>query len=175
VLSTLTLMAVMAAGALMSGNAVAGVLGALSATACATSLTGLVLGLRRPAFQRFFEQMAVGAVWVVERLRHAPGQPDALVARALTRLGAVRFRRSDWALAVGLASLNWLGDAACLALALTAARLAVPLRDVLLVWSMTEAAGWLDAARLDPQVRAKIERENARALLKLSQPAALRG
>jgi 2,3-dihydroxybenzoate decarboxylase len=38
--------------------------------------------------------------------------------------------------------------------------------------SMTEAAEWLDAAKLDPQVRAKIEHQNARALLKLSQPAA---
>jgi 2,3-dihydroxybenzoate decarboxylase len=38
--------------------------------------------------------------------------------------------------------------------------------------SMTEAAGWLDASRLDAHVRAKIERENAQALLKLDQPAA---
>ncbi len=35
--------------------------------------------------------------------------------------------------------------------------------------SMTEAAEWIDASKLDPQVRAKIERENAQALLKLSQ------
>jgi predicted TIM-barrel fold metal-dependent hydrolase len=38
--------------------------------------------------------------------------------------------------------------------------------------SMTEAAGWLDAAKLDPQVRAKIEYQNAQTLLKLDQPAA---
>jgi 2,3-dihydroxybenzoate decarboxylase len=38
--------------------------------------------------------------------------------------------------------------------------------------SMTEAAGWLDASGLDAHVRAKIERENAQALLKLNQPAA---
>jgi 2,3-dihydroxybenzoate decarboxylase len=38
--------------------------------------------------------------------------------------------------------------------------------------SMTDAAGWLDASRLDAHVRAKIERENAQALLKLDQPAA---
>jgi len=38
--------------------------------------------------------------------------------------------------------------------------------------SMTEAAQWLDAAELDPKVRAKIERENAQAVLKLRQPAA---
>jgi 2,3-dihydroxybenzoate decarboxylase len=37
--------------------------------------------------------------------------------------------------------------------------------------SMTEAAGWLDAAKLDPQVRAKVEHQNAQALLKLHQPA----
>ncbi len=38
--------------------------------------------------------------------------------------------------------------------------------------SMTEAAEWLDAAKLDAQVRAKIERENAQALLKLNQTGA---
>ena len=37
--------------------------------------------------------------------------------------------------------------------------------------SMTGAAGWLDAAKLDAHVRAKIERENAQALLKLHRPA----
>jgi predicted TIM-barrel fold metal-dependent hydrolase len=38
--------------------------------------------------------------------------------------------------------------------------------------SMTEAAKWLDASKLETQVRAKIERENAQALLKLNQPGA---
>jgi len=40
--------------------------------------------------------------------------------------------------------------------------------------SMTEAAGWLDASKLDAQVRAKIEYQNAQALLKLNQPASMR-
>jgi len=40
---------------------------------------------------------------------------------------------------------------------------------------MAEAAKWLDAAKLDPPVRAKVERANAQALLKLSQPASVRG
>jgi putative heme transporter len=143
VLSTLTLMAVMAAGALMSGNTVAGALGALWATACVAGMAGLVLGLRKPAFRRLLERMAVGAVRTVQRLRHAPGQPEAVVARTLTRLGGVRYRRRDWAVAAGMASLNWLGDAACLVLSLTAARLAVSLRDVLLVWSAGVAASIL--------------------------------
>ena len=37
--------------------------------------------------------------------------------------------------------------------------------------SMTEAAEWLDASKLDAHVRAKIEHENAQALLKLNHPA----
>jgi len=35
--------------------------------------------------------------------------------------------------------------------------------------SMTEATEWLDAAKLDAHVRAKVERENAQVLLKLNQ------
>jgi 2,3-dihydroxybenzoate decarboxylase len=38
--------------------------------------------------------------------------------------------------------------------------------------SMTEAAEWIDACQLGAHVRAKVERENAQALLKLRQPAA---
>jgi 2,3-dihydroxybenzoate decarboxylase len=38
--------------------------------------------------------------------------------------------------------------------------------------SMTEAAEWLDTAKVDAQVRAKIEGGNAQALLKLNRPAA---
>jgi 2,3-dihydroxybenzoate decarboxylase len=38
--------------------------------------------------------------------------------------------------------------------------------------SMTEAAEWIDASQLGAHARAKIERQNAQALLKLSQPAA---
>jgi len=33
-------------------------------------------GLRKPACQRIFERMAIGAVRAVQRLRHAPGQPE---------------------------------------------------------------------------------------------------
>ena len=38
--------------------------------------------------------------------------------------------------------------------------------------SMAEAAEWLDAAELDAKVRAKIEHQNAQALLNLNQPGA---
>jgi putative heme transporter len=56
-------------------------------------------------------------------------------------LFGLRFRRVDWAVAAGMALLNWAGDAACLALSLTAAGLALPPRDLLLVWSAGVAAG----------------------------------
>lgn len=85
-----------------------------------------------------------GLAWLLAGQHGQLGrQPEAVVARGLTRLGGVRFRRSDWAVAAGMASLNWLGDAACLVLSLTAARLAVPLHDVLLVWSAGVAASVL--------------------------------
>jgi 2,3-dihydroxybenzoate decarboxylase len=40
--------------------------------------------------------------------------------------------------------------------------------------SITETTEWLDTSKLDPQARAKIEHENAQALLKLDQPGAWR-
>lgn len=48
--------------------------------------------------------------------------------------------RPAWALAISLAFLNWLGDAACLAFAIKAARQTVPVRHLLLVWSAGSGA-----------------------------------
>jgi hypothetical protein len=161
VLSTLSLMVIAAAGALVSGNALAAALGLLGAAAIAAGIAGVLLALRIPACQRFTERMAVGVVQLASRFRRrsAPaGQPSSsdpsasaggrrspeqVVAETRARLAALHLSRTDWAAAVGLAFLNWLGDAACLTLSLRAAGLPIPFRQILLVWSAGQAAGSL--------------------------------
>jgi putative heme transporter len=144
VLSTVSLMVIAAAGALVSGNAVAAVLGLLGAVAIVAGIAGALLALRIPACQRFTERMAVGGVRQAHRLRRPSAErkpPELIVAETRARLAALHLSRTDWAVVVGLAFLNWLGDAACLTLAIRAAGLPIPFRQILLIWAAGQAAG----------------------------------
>jgi uncharacterized protein (TIRG00374 family) len=146
VLSTLSLMVIAAGGALVSGNAVAAAFGLLGAAAIAAGIAGVLLALRIPACQRFAERLAIGVVRLAQRLRRRSGsatQPEQVVAETRARLAALHLSRTDWAAVVGLAFLNWLGDAACLTLSLRAAGLPIPFRQILLVWAAGQAAGSL--------------------------------
>jgi uncharacterized protein (TIRG00374 family) len=143
VLSTLSLMVIAAAGALVSGNAVAAALGLLGAAAIAMAIAGALLALRIPACQRVATRGAVGAVRLTHRIRRgSPDRkpPELIVAETRARLAALHLSRLDWAIVVGLAFLNWLGDAACLTLSLRAAGLPIPFRQILLVWAAGQAA-----------------------------------
>lgn len=142
VLSTVSLMLILAAGLLSSGNTVAAALGLLPALAVVAGIAAVLLGLRVSAWRRRLERTAARVVGLVQRLRRKSGEPpEAIVARALRQLTELHLRRRDWGMAVVLTTLNWLGDAACLVLSMRAAGVAVPLRDVLLIWSAGQAAG----------------------------------
>jgi putative heme transporter len=142
VLSTMSLLLIIAAGLLASGNTVAAILGLVPAVAVVAAIAAVLFGLRVPAWRHRLERAAVRGVRVAQRVRHKPGEPpETVVARAQRQLADLHLRRRDWAMAVGLTFLNWLGDAACLALSIRAAGSPIPLRDLLLVWSAGQAAG----------------------------------
>jgi putative heme transporter len=141
VLSTVSLMVIVAAGLLVSGNTVAAILGLVPAVAVVGGIAAVLLGLRVPAWRQRLERIAVGGVRVAQRLRRKSGEPpETVVASALRQLAELHLRRRDWVMVVVLTFLNWLCDAACLILSIRAARLACPLRDLLLVWSAGQAA-----------------------------------
>jgi len=142
VLSTVSLAVIVAAGLLVSGNTVAAILGLIPAVAVVGGIAAVLLGLRIPAWRRRLERIAVGGVRVAQRLRRkSGGPPETVVASALRQLAELHLRKRDWVGVVVLAFVNWLGDAACLALSIKAAGLHCPLRDLLLVWSAGQAAG----------------------------------
>jgi putative heme transporter len=146
VLSMVSLAVIVAAGLLVSGNAVAAILGLVPAVAVVGGIAAVLLGLRVPAWRRRLERIAVGGVRVAQRVAHrlrrkTGEQPELVVAGALRQLGELHLRKRDWLMIVGLTFLNWLFDAACLALSIRAAGLHCPLRDLLLVWSAGQAAG----------------------------------
>jgi putative heme transporter len=144
VVSTVALTMIVAAGALVSGNDVAGIFGLLGAVLIVAAFFGLVLAIRIPALQRLVERLATGVVRVVQRVRRKPSEPaDVVVARAREGLLNLHLGKTDWLVALVLALLNWLGDAACLALSIRAAGLPIPFHKLILVWSAGQAAGSL--------------------------------
>lgn len=170
VLSTTTLIVVIAVGAVISGDALAAVFGLAAVVAVAAGIAGAVLGLRVPACRRFCERTAIRGVRAARRLRRKTGEPpEKVVATALRQLADLHLRRRDWVVAVYLALLNWLADAACLALSIRAAGLAVPLRDLLLVWSAGLAAGGIG---LTPGGVGVVEVALLAALVGVGMPAA---
>lgn len=141
VLSTMSLTVILAAGALASGNPVAAILGLLAAAGITAGTVAALLAFRLPSARRVLERAVVRVVGAAQRLRRKPAElPETVVATVLRQLADLRLRRVDWTLAVCYTFLNWLGDAACLALSIRAAGLHIPLRDLLLVWSAGLAA-----------------------------------
>lgn len=66
-----------------------------------------------------------------------------LVGRTGASLEAVQPGRTGWAGAFGLAMVNWLDDCVCLVACMVALSLAVPWRDVLVVYGLTQVAASL--------------------------------
>jgi putative heme transporter len=145
VLSTVSLLVILAAGALVSGNPLAATLGLLTAVGTVAGIAVAVLAVRLAPVRRRLERAAARIIGIAQRLSRRPGAPpEEIVDGAVRELSALHLRHRDWVLALGWSFLNWLGDAACLALSIKAVGLPVPLRDLLLVWSAGLAASTIN-------------------------------
>jgi uncharacterized protein (TIRG00374 family) len=145
VVSSIGFTLVVVGGALVSTNPAAATAGAIGGL---TLVVPLVLGLiavRVPAVAAWLEWLAARVLTLVQRVAHKPaGDPAMLVRLARAEVSALHLRRSSW-LKVGLFSLvNWLADAGCLAAAIKAAGLPLPLRSIVLIWSAAAAATTLN-------------------------------
>jgi putative heme transporter len=175
VLSTVSLMVIVAVGALVSGNTVAGILGLVGVLAIMAGIGAVVLFLRVEAFRRLLERLAVHGVRLAHlanrrfRRKTTKQSPEAVVAEARAQVAELRLSHQDWAAAIGLAFVNWLADAACLYFSIRAARLAVPAHDILLVWSAGVGASSIG---LTPGGIGVVEVALVGALVALKVPAA---
>lgn len=172
-LSTVTFLVIVAGGALASGNPVAGVLGLAGALGIVAGVVAAALAVRIGAIQHFLDGRAVWLIRLMRRIRRRTGDPpEEVVQRAREQLSGLRLRRRDWLLATSGASFNWLGDAACLALSIRAAHVAIPLRDLILIWSVGSAA---NSVGLTPGGVGVVEVALVAALVSAHVPAAQAG
>ncbi len=136
-LSATAFAALVAVGALVSGNGSAAVAGLVTLVTVVLPGGALVLGLR----SRVVRDRAVRIIGPVEQRVHrltrgrsaAPGGHS--VTELVAQIGHLHTRRSTLPVALGWSLLNWASDLACLGAALEAVGASVPWRGLILAWA----------------------------------------
>jgi len=135
VISAVAWVLVLVGGGLASGRTLALVI-AVPCVALAIVVAGLIgVAARRPRLRGALEGYLAQALKLGARLLRWPATDPMLALRAWAeRFGALRIRPSTWVIATADALVNWLADAAVLAVSILAVGAAVPWRDLLLVY-----------------------------------------
>jgi putative heme transporter len=137
VISTVTFALIVAAGAILSGNNVAAVAGTLAALATIAPVLAGLIALRNVRLRAKLESIAARTLGVAQRVFQRPrGDPRELIDATVGRIIGLRLRGRGWAFVFFVATINWVADVACLALALMAVRSPVPWSGLILAWSV---------------------------------------
>jgi putative heme transporter len=142
-LSSIAWSLLLIAGALISGNVVASLAGAVISTATVLASIIVLVALRRyPRLQKLAGVISSRLARQFARIR---GRPDQGVTNAdtdtLGRFVSFHMSRSRWTQASALALISWVSGAACLVAAILALRTTVPYREVFLIYCAGATAG----------------------------------
>ncbi len=137
VISTVTFGLILAAGAILSGNDFAAVAGTLAALATIAPVLASLIALRNARLRAKLESIVVRALGLARRVIRRPrGDPWELIDATMARVIGLRLKGRGWAFVFYVATLNWVADIACLALAIMAVRSPVPWSGLILAWSV---------------------------------------
>ena len=141
VISSAAAALIVVGGALASGNTLVTAVTVPVGVLAVAVLAAAVLAVRRPWLRAVLERPAG---WVLrhgsQMLRRPAADPAATIRAWTQRLVSLRLPPSGWITATGLALVNWLADAAVLAVTIRAAGATVPWHDLLLVYGSGIAA-----------------------------------
>lgn len=143
-LATLSLAAVVAVGAAVSGNLLAATAGVVTSVAFLLPPLALLLAVRFPAVRRLLNALVV---WLMALCRSLVGRPRTDLALALdqqlTRMAGIRLRTASGVAVFGYELTYWLADVASLICAIRATGVPVPWQGLLLAYGAGVAAGGL--------------------------------
>lgn len=132
---------VLAGGGLASGNVLATGIAVPGGVLAVAGLLVVGAAARSPRLRDVLERPATWALRHTARLlRRAAEDPGHIVRASATRLGSLKLAPSGWMTVTGLAVINWLADAAVLAVSIRAVGGPVPWHDLLLVYGSGIAA-----------------------------------
>jgi hypothetical protein len=144
VVSSLASAAILAVGAILSGNDVVAVTGALGGLLGVIVVAVVSLAIRHHRAEKLLQRPVVWILHRVQQMIHRPaGSAQQVIESALARLRCLHLRRSDWAKVLGLAFGNWLADVGVLAVSLLAVGAHVPWHGLLFAYGVGAAVGSL--------------------------------
>ena len=132
---------VVVGGGLASGNILAAAVAVPSGVLTVAVLATAGAAARRPRLGGGLERLAAWTLRQAFRLSGRPaGEPGQIIRAWTERLGALQLSLRGWLMVVALALVNWLADAAVLAVSIQATGASVPWHDLLLVYGSGIAA-----------------------------------
>ena len=144
VFSSFALVAVVAAGAVLSGSGLAVVSAAIGVLGGAVPLAVLLLSLRRPGPRAIVERLGARLLGGAQKVSgHPQGDPEEIVHEQLEEVTALHPDTRTLMVTAFLAVLNWVADALCLAFAIKAVGGDVPWHGLLLAWAAGTAVASL--------------------------------
>jgi hypothetical protein len=144
VVSSLASAVILAVGAILSGNDVVAVTGALGGVFGVLVVAVASLAIRHRGAERMLQRPVVWTLHRVQRvIRWPAGSAREIIESALARLRCLHLKRSDWAKVLGLAFGNWLADVGVLAVSLLAVGAHVPWHGLLFAYGVGAAVGSL--------------------------------
>jgi uncharacterized membrane protein YbhN (UPF0104 family) len=142
ILSMSALAVVLVAGSLASGASVATAVGFAGAAVLILPAVAILLALRNQQLRRTLSVALARVFTAVRRLaRRPPGHAAGALEDILDRVASIRMPWPRYAEVFGLALLNWIGDCACLALAIRATGQPVPWGGLLLAYAAGAVVG----------------------------------
>jgi putative heme transporter len=128
---------VVVGGGLTSGNVLVTAVAVPGGVLAVAVLVVAGAAARRPRLRGALERPAAWTLKQGSRLLRRPGTEPRQTIRAWgERLGSLQLSPSGWMTVTGLALVNWLADAAVLAVSIRATGAAVPWHDLLLVYGV---------------------------------------
>lgn len=144
VVSSLASAVILAVGAILSGNDVVAVTGALGGVLGVMAVTVASIAIRHRGAEKVLERPVVWLLGQVQRVIHQPvGSAREAIETTVSRLRCLHLGRSDWAKVLGLAFGNWLADVGVLAVSLLAVGAHVPWHGLLFAYGVGAAVGSL--------------------------------
>ncbi|HSS10207.1 MAG TPA: YbhN family protein [Acidimicrobiales bacterium] len=142
IISSFAFAALLAGGALASGNNTATAFGLAGAVVSLLPALAVVAALRYACVRRTLNWLLSGAVGVSRRLSRRPG-PDAehALERVSDRVAGLSLARLDYLKVLAFALWNWVADCLCLACAIRATGTPVPWRSLFLAYGAAKTAG----------------------------------
>jgi putative heme transporter len=141
VVSSLTSALLLAVGAILTGNDVTAVIGAVAATVGFAIFALVVAAIHRPAARAALRRPAGRILRLVGRLRRRPiRDSEEAFDQFADRVRSFRLSPWGWAVVIAVGFLNWLADAGVLAASIVAVGSRVPWQGLLFAYGVGTAA-----------------------------------